>query len=128
MSHFSQIKTQIRNLTSLQSALTDLGISWKAGPREVRGYQGQTHVADIVIEQDNGYDIGFVCHNQDYELIADLQFWQQNLSVDGFLSRVTQRYAYNTVINETSQKGFQVAEQQNQADGSIRLVLQRWHA
>ncbi len=128
MSHFSQIKTQIRNLTSLQTALTDLGIDWKSGPREVRGYQGQTHMAEVVIEQDNGYDIGFVENNQDYELVADLQFWQQNLSVEGFLRQVTQRYAYNTVVNETAQQGFQVAEQKQQADGSIRLVLQRWSA
>jgi YbbR domain-containing protein len=128
MSHFSQIKTQIRNLTSLQAALTDLEIDWKSGPREVRGYQGQTHTAEVVIEQDNGYDIGFVRNNQDYELVADLQFWHQDLSVEGFLRQVTQRYAYNTVVNETAQKGFQVAEQQNQADGSIRLVLQRWSA
>ena len=128
MSHFSQIKTQIRNLTSLQAALTDLGIAWKSGPREVRGYQGQTHTAEIVIEQDNGYDIGFVWNNQDYELIADLQFWRQDWSVEGFLRKITQRYAYNTVVSETTQKGFQVAEQQNQADGSIRLVLQRWTA
>ena len=37
MSHFSQIKTQIRNLNSLEAALTDLGIDWKSGPTEVRG-------------------------------------------------------------------------------------------
>ena len=59
MSHFSQIKTQIRDLSSLQAALTDLGVSWKAGPQPVRGYQGQTQTAEIVIEQENGYDIGF---------------------------------------------------------------------
>jgi hypothetical protein len=128
MSHFSQIKTQIRNLNSLQTALTDLGIDWNAGPGEVRGYQGQTHTAEIVVKQDNGYDIGFVRNDQGYELVADLQFWQQNLSVEGFLRQVTQRYAYHTVVDETTQKGFQIAEQQNQADGSIRLVLQRWSA
>ncbi len=128
MSHFSQIKTQIRNLTSLQAALTDLGFDWKAGPRSVRGYQGQTHTAEVVIEQNNGYDIGFRWNGTEYELVADLQFWQQTGSVDRFLNRVTQRYAYHTVLNETAPKGFQVAEQQQNADGSIRLVLQRWSA
>lgn len=126
MSHFSQIKTQIRNLTSLESALTDLGIDWKSGPRDVRGYRGQTTKAQVAIEQDNGYDIGFQWNGQEYELVADLQYWQQNLTVNGFLNQVTQRYAYHTVMNETAKQGFQVAETQNQADGSIRLVLQRW--
>jgi hypothetical protein len=126
MSHFSQIKTQIRNLSSLESALTDLGIDWKSGPREVRGYRGQTTQAEIAIAQDNGYDIGFRWNGQEYELVADLQYWQQNLTVNGFLNQVTQRYAYHTVMNETTKQGFQVAETQKQADGSIRLVLQRW--
>ncbi|MFM6309639.1 MAG: DUF1257 domain-containing protein, partial [Dolichospermum sp.] len=121
MSHFSQIKTQIRNLESLQDALSALGIDWK-GPSEVRGYRGQTQSAELTIEQENGYDIGFRWNGQEYELVADLQYWQQNLSVDGFLRQVTQGYAYQTVVKETTKVGFQVAEQQKNEDGSIRLI------
>lgn len=128
MSHFSQIKTQIRNLTSLKAALTDLGIDWKEGPSPVRGYRGQTRNAEVVVEQANDYDIGFSWNGKEYELVADLQYWQQSLSVEGFIKQVTQRYAYNTVLNETAQQGFQVAEQQKNGDGSIRLVVQRWSA
>lgn len=128
MSHFSQIKTQIRNLSSLEAALTDLGIDWKPGPQPVHGYQGQTHEADLVINQKNGYDIGFRWNGKEYELVADLQYWQQPTTVDHFLEKVTQRYAFQTVLSETSKQGFQVAEQQTQKDGSIRLVLQRWGA
>ncbi len=126
MSHFSQIKTQIRNLSALESALDDLGLDWEVGPREVRGYKGLTHTAEVVIEQDNGYDIGFAWNGQSYELVADLQFWKQDNSVDYFLSKVTQRYAFHTIVNESAQKGFQISEQQRNQDGSIRLVLQRW--
>jgi hypothetical protein len=128
MSHFSQIKTQIRNLTSLQSALSDLGMDWKTGPRDVRGYRGQTQSAEVVIEQNNGYDVGFSWNGHEYELVADLQFWNLDNSVDRFLSKVTQRYAYHTIVNESADRGFQVAEQQKNEDGSIRLVLQRWSA
>ncbi|MEL6471801.1 MAG: DUF1257 domain-containing protein [Cyanobacteria bacterium J06623_4] len=130
MSHFSQIKTKLRNLPFLQLALDDAGISWQAGPKAVRGYQGDTQTAEIVIEQENGYDVGFK-HNAetgDYELVADLQYWQQSLSVEGFLNRITQRYAYHTVVNESASQGFQVAEEVDNQDGSIRLVLQRWGA
>lgn len=128
MSHFSHIKTQIRNLDSLQSALTDLGINWNPGPQNVRGYRGQTRTAEVTVEQDNGYDIGFSWNGQEYELVADLQYWQQNWSVDGFLNRVTQCYAYHTVVKETARQGFQISEQQRNEDGAIRLVLQRWSA
>jgi len=126
MSHFSQIKTQIRNLTSLQTALTHMGIDWKGGPREVRGYRGQTHNADVTIEQDNGFDIGFYWNGQEYELVADLQYWQQKWTVNRFINEVTQRYAYQTVVSETAKQGFQIAEKQKNQDGSIRLLLQRW--
>ena len=130
MSHFSQIKTKLRNLSSLESALTDIGADWKSGPQPVRGYRGQTHTADLVIEQENGYDVGFSLNpeTREYELVADLQYWLQPWSVDGFLNRISQRYAYHTVLNETGRQGFQIAEQQNNDDGSIRLVLQRWSA
>jgi hypothetical protein len=126
MSHFSQIKTQIRNLTSLQAALSDLGIDWKSGPSMVRGYRGQTRKAEVAIEQDNGYDVGFSWNGKEYELVADLQYWQQPWSVEGFLSKVTQRYAYQTVMQETARQGFQITEQQQNEDGSIRLLVQRW--
>ena len=128
MSHFSNIKTQIRNLPSLESALTDLGVDWKSGTRSVRGYRGQTRDAQVVVEQENGYDVGFSWNGKEYELVADLQYWQQPWSVDGFLNRVTQRYAFHTVMAETAKQGFQVAEQQHNEDGSIRLVVQRWSA
>ena len=128
MSHFSNIKTQIRNLTSLQAALSDLGIDWKVGPSTVRGYKGQTRTAEVVIEQKNDYDIGFSWNGDEYELVADLQYWQQPWSVDGFLNRVSQRYAYQAVLQETAKQGFQVAELQKNEDGSIRLVVQRWSA
>jgi hypothetical protein len=128
MSHFSQIKTQLRDLNALQSALTDVGVDWKPGPQLVKGYRGQTHTADIAVEQENGYDIGFSWNGQEYNLVADLQYWQQPWSVEGFLNRLTQRYAYHTIVSTTTLQGFQVAEQQQQQDGSLRLVLQRWSA
>jgi hypothetical protein len=129
MSHFSQIKTKIRNLDALKGALTDLGAAWKSGPCEVRGYQGQTEQAEVVIPQDNGYDIGFRLNpeTKEYELLADLQYWQQPLTVEGFLRQVTQRYAYNTVLTQATQQGFQLAEEQVREDGSVRLVVQRWN-
>jgi hypothetical protein len=128
MSHFSQIKTQIRHFPSLQSALTDLGIDWKTSSGTVAGYQGQTREAALVIEQDNGYDVGFSWNGSAYEMVTDLEFWQQAWSVERFLEKVTQGYAYHTVLSTTAEQGFQVTEQKQEADGSIRLVVQRWNS
>jgi hypothetical protein len=128
MSHFSNIKTKIRNLSSLKAALNDLEVDCKQEPGIVRGYQGKTHQADIVVEQNNNYDFGFSWNGSEYELVADLQYWQQPLTVNSFLRQVTQRYAYHTVVNETANQGFSITEQAKNEDGSIRLVVQRWSA
>jgi hypothetical protein len=128
MSHFSQIKTKLRDLSCLQAALSDLQLNWQSESKTVRGYQGQVCSADVTIPQSNGHDIGFRWNGNEYELVADLQFWQQAWSVDRFLSHVTQRYAYHTIVTETAQKGFQLTEQVTNQDGSVRLVLQRWSA
>ena len=126
MSHFSQIKTKILKIECLQEALSDLGVDWKAGVNEVRGYQGQTCTAELIIQQNNGHDIGFKWNGKEYELVTDLQYWQQDLAVECFLRKVTQLYACKVILKETSKTGFQVVEQKNNADGSIRLLVQRW--
>ena len=128
MSHFSQIKTQIRSLPALEAALTDLGVPWQSGSQPVRGFRGQTQTADVVMPQANGYDIGFRWNGTEYELVADLEFWQQAWSVDRFLSKVTQRYAYHAVVQSASEQGFQVQAEEQHSDGSVKLVLQRWRS
>ncbi|MEN9228536.1 MAG: DUF1257 domain-containing protein [Gloeomargarita sp. GXS_bins_116] len=128
MSHFSTIQTSLRQKEALTAALTRLGYAYQTGPLPVRGYRGQTQLAEIVIPQANGYDIGFVWDGQQYNLVADLQYWQQPLSVEGFLRQVRQQYAYEVVVAQTQQQGFQVTETQKLSDGSLRLVVQRWAA
>ena len=127
MSHFSQIKTKIRHLPALESALNDMGLDWKSGPLPVRGYQGQSETAEVVIAQDNGFDIGFRWTGEEYELVADVEFWKQDLTVERFLNKVTQQYALNTVLSSTTEQGFAVAKQERDVDGNIRLVVQRWN-
>lgn len=126
MSHFSQIKTQIRQLEPLQQALTELGLDWKSGTT-LRGYQGATDRVEVVIPQENGYDIGFQWNGKEYALVADMQFWQQPWSLESFMQKVNQSYALQVVRNESSKQGFAVAEQNTLENGAVRLVLQRWH-
>jgi hypothetical protein len=127
MSHFSQLKTQIRDLASLQSALTELGVPWQSNQQTVRGYQGSSTSAEVVIPQNNGYDIGFRWNGSSFELVADMQYWQMPWSVESFLQKVTQKYAIQAVLSASQDEGFSVAEQTQQADGTVKLVLQRWH-
>ena len=47
MSHFSTVKTELRQLEPLVKALEDMGYAPDQGERPVRGYRGQTVTADL---------------------------------------------------------------------------------
>ncbi len=128
MSHFSTVKTQLRKKEFLKQALLDLGYVPNEGENFVRGYRGQTVKAEVTVEMSQGADIGFRWNegSKSYELVTDLDLWKQSIPVERFLAKVTQRYALNTVLNSTTQEGFQVTEQKNNLDGSIELVVTRW--
>ena len=130
MSHFSTVKTELRQLGPLMTALQDLGYSPEQGERQVRGYRGQTVQADISVVVQEGGDIGFRWNAQSgvYELVTDLDLWKQQIPVERFLTRLTQRYALNTVLSASLQEGFQVEKQINLQDGGIELVVTRWDA
>ena len=128
MSHFSTIKTELRDRAALEAALSDLGHAPGAGPRPVRGYRGQTVQADLAVPQANGADIGFRWSSQSgcYELVTDLELWSQPVPVERFLARLNQRYALRAILAASQEEGFQVTEQSERTDGTIELVVTRW--
>ena len=130
MSHFSTVKTELRQLEPLVQALEDLGYNPQQGERSVRGYRGQTVTADLAVAMQEGGDLGFRWNDQTgaYELVTDLDLWKQTIPIERFLAKLTQRYALNTVLSATDREGFQVSEQRVTQDGSIELVVTRWDA
>ena len=128
MSHFSKIQTSLKDLDLLKKSLSELSIQWEPELNRVRGYKDQTTFANLVIRQDNNYDIGFSWNGFEYQLVADIQFWQQPWSIELFLDRVSQKYAYNSIVESTSKQGFQTVNETVQEDGSIKLTLQKWNS
>ena len=128
MSHFSTVKTELRDLPALLAALGDMGHTPRQGELQVRGYRGQTVTAQLAVPQDNGTDIGFRWNAEtgSYELVTDLELWKQPVPVERFLAQLNQRYALRSILAATAEEGFQVAEQTNAQDGSIELVVTRW--
>jgi hypothetical protein len=128
MSHFSTVKTELRDREALVAALADLGHSPALGAQPVRGYRGQSVTAELVVPQANGADIGFRLNPESgsYELVTDLELWKQPVPVERFLAQLSQRYALRSILVATAEEGFQVSEQTNHRDGSIELVVTRW--
>ena len=128
MSHFSTIKTKLKNKPILQEALEILQYDVKEDQElKVTGAHGINHEtveADIAI----GTDVGFRMNPMtgEYELVADLETWNQPIPVERFVDKVTQQYARMTIHNQVKEMGFQVEEEWEMVDGSIELVVNRW--
>ena len=128
MSHFSTIKTQLKDAEPLIKALNNLGYMINQEEKFVKGYRGKFTAVDISLNLPGETKVGFKWDNisNSYELVTDLDLWKFELPVERFISKVTQMYAYETIISKTKEDGYQIVEQKNQNDGSIELVLTKW--
>ena len=128
MSHFSTIKTKLKNKPQLVEALELLQYEVKEDQElRVTGSHGighETVEAEVAI----GTDIGFRMHpvTGEYELVADLETWNQPVPVERFIEKVTQQYARMTIHNTMKEEGWQVAEEWEMNDNSIELTVNRW--
>jgi len=125
MSHFSTIKTQLKDAEPLIKALNNLGYTINQEEKFVKGYKGKFTAVDISMDLPADTKGGFKWdkNSYSYELVTDLDLWKFELPVERFISKVTQMYAYETIISKTKEDGYQIVEQKNQNDGSIELVL-----
>jgi len=122
MSHFTRVRTQLRNIDTVKQALEALGYTVADG--KIRGYQGQLENADLVVNTGSTYDIGFRKEGEAIVMVAD--FWGLRMNRDQFLKQISQKYAYLTILDQAQTQGWQSVTEEVQADGSIRLVMQRW--
>ena len=61
-----------------------------------------------------------------YELVADLETWNQPVPVERLMDKVNQQYARMTLHNTVKELGFQVDEEWEMDDNSIELTVTRW--
>jgi len=126
MSHFTHIKTRFQNLFYLEKALNRLNIVYKEQKNILNNSKSENSNVSLVIPQSNGYDISFCWNGQEYELVADISFWEQPYPTENFIDRIAQQYAGEVVIGESQKIGFQPVKYCQNEDGSNTLVLERW--
>ena len=125
MSHFSTIKTKIKNKTELLEALQLLQYDVQEDQELINpiNHQHEKVKVDVSI----GTDIGFRLNNNgEYELVADIQTWNQPIPPERLIEKVTQQYARMTIHNSVKKMGFQVAEEWEMDDNSIQITVNRW--
>ena len=128
MSHFSTIKTKIRKKPQLVEALELLQYDVKEDQElKVTGSHGIKHetvTAEVAISNDIGFRLNPM--NNEYELVADLETWNQNITVERFIDKVTQQYARMSIHNSVKKQGFEIAEEWEMDDNSIEITVNRW--
>ena len=124
MSHFTHMKTRFQNLFYLEKALNRLNIVHK---QEIINDSKFSNI-NLVIPQSNNYDIKFCYNGQEYELVADISYWEQSYPVESFIDKIAQQYAGEVVIGESQKIGFQPIKYQQNSDGSNTLILERWNS
>ena len=125
MSHFSTIKTKLRNKPQLLEALELLQYDVQEDQELVNPIDHQHE--KVKVDVSIGNDIGFRLNsNGEYELVADIQTWNQPIPPERLIEKVTQQYARMTVYNTVKEMGFQVEEEWEMDDNSIELTVTRW--
>ncbi len=62
----------------------------------------------------------------EYELVTDLETWNQPIPVERFIDKVNQQYARMTIHNTVKDMGFEVEDEWEMVDGSIEITVNRW--
>ena len=136
MSHFSTIKTKLKDKSIIVESLNLMGE--RVNNPEDLGMS----VVDLVITNPShaeehpttevefsiGVDVGFRLNEKtgEYELVADRQTLKKDIPIERFLEKLTQQYARMTIHNTVKEMGFQVEEEWEMDDNSIELTVTRW--
>ena len=125
MSHFSTIKTKIKNKPELIEALQLLQYDVEED-RELINPLDHQH-EKVKVDVSIGDDIGFRRNSEGvYELVADIQTWKDPVPPKRFVEKVTQQYARMTVHNAVKNMGWEVAEEWEMTDNSIEITATHW--
>ena len=125
MSHFSTIKTKLKSKTKLVEALQLLQYDVQEDQELVNPLDHQHE--KVKVDVSIGTDIGFRLNNNgEYELVADIQTWNQPIPPERLIEKVTQQYARMTIHNTIKEQGFQVTEEWEMDDNSIEILATRW--
>jgi hypothetical protein len=122
MSHFTEIKTQIKDIEALRSACQEMGLSLLQNV-EARGYYENKTKGDYVIRLKGPYDIAL---NQQpdgtFGITADLWNGHVEQEVGRGYGKLLQFYGVHKTLKEARKKGHMVRRSQQQ-DGSIKLTI-----
>jgi hypothetical protein len=128
VSHFTEVKTQIKDLKVLKQALAELGVQFEEADEgvEVMNFFGDKERFPMRIETGTKYAIG-VSPNEDgsYELVADWDLLKAH-KAEKLRSRILQRYSYCLIKSTFEAQGYNLGEEVMDKDGNLQVVVTQW--
>lgn len=127
MSHFTRVKTQVRDRDLLCESLRRLHHRFQEGERiPIRGYMGNTEYGQVVVDTGSAYDIGYQLQpDQTWSCCAD--WWGVHkdtaLREQSFLREVSRTYAHLSVLHQIQEQGLILEEERVLPSGEIELVV-----
>jgi len=122
VSHFTTIKTQIKDVEALRSAVNELGLQLLANT-EARGYISNKTKGDFVIRLKGPYDVA-LNQQPDGTFGLTTDWWDGHVEkeVGSNFGRLLQLYGVHKATVEAKKKGYSVLRR-HQPNGSIKLIL-----
>ena len=124
MSHFTTIKTKIKERPYLIEALKELDYGVLENHLLINPEDHSHNQWNVQVAINDS--VGFKWNGNEYELVAELDAWDLDVPVSRFIDKVTQQYARATLYNVVKEEGFQVEEEWEMDDNSIELTVSRW--
>jgi Protein of unknown function (DUF1257) len=134
MSHFTCIKTQIKNVDALVKALSDIhfkNVDVYETAQHLYGYQGDVRpeTAEVIIRRQyigfSSNDIGFK-RQEDGQFQAIISEYDRQKYSRQWLGSLMQRYGYHALMETAQQEGFTVEEDEVLEDGTVKVVVAKW--
>lgn len=122
MSHFTTIKTEIKDIEALRAAVAELGLALEANTT-ARGYAGNTLNGDYVVRLKGPYDVAVTKQpSGSHGLTCD--WWDGHVAreVGENYGKLLQLYGVHKAMREARRKGHLV-QRRGLPNGSIKLVI-----
>lgn len=124
MSQVVEIGLVIEGMSALVQAIKEAGLEARQ-EKSFRSEDGKVHAVDLVVSDEAGTRVG-VAVDRSTGRASFVTREKDPRRGTALAGRVAQRYAYSRVMEDLRRKGYQVAREEKQPDGTIRLVAQRW--
>jgi hypothetical protein len=123
MSQHVGIVIAVQGLALLFQVVADLGAQYRA-EKKMRTSDGTSHDVDYVVK-DGEAEVGVKVDRKSEKVTLIPKDCDAGPG-KALAGRIAQRWAYSKAVGELKRKGYAVAKEEKQADGSVRVVMQRW--